>query len=204
MKNKKSRKALLSAGIFFGLAAVASVTFAAYVITGGVHSDDLTVGPGTIDVEDRSINVEADWDSNNNTLSFDASDKEGDIRYEGDAQAPNYGEDLTVVMNITATFSEQSVWTGIKITPSATGVGNAVDAHYINMPAEQTIERATFETGVAHPVTLTFAWGTEFGGNPSKTLEGKPDAYDKLTAFKTALAATTFKFHVEVVTGAGE
>lgn len=210
MKNKKSRKALLSAGIFFGLAAVASVTFAAYVITGDAEDKDFDLDPGTITVEDRTVNVVAAW--NDNTLSFGPSDKEGKITYSGETSE----EDLVASMDITVTWGNSANWDylTIKATPSKDdkgGVDDAVSAGYITLPGTDgltTIEKDQFTSGTLKNVTLEFGWGAKFGGpeagkNPSIYLEDHLDtAVDTLNAFKASLENTTIKFVVSVHTSA--
>lgn len=202
MKNKKSRKALLSAGIFFGLAAVASVTFAAYVIIGDdniTQPDGITIPEVT--VEDETRTLVASWSENDKTVSFDAEagDVTGYVRLDGETPA-----DLQLTMHLVVTASEHTTWDGgVNITATAkkTDDGGAIDAvtsNYIVLPGTDgvtNIDDTEFETSddvtYTYDAVLEFKWGTMSDGkNPSVYLDSDQTVPTTYTA--SAAAAKTW------------
>ncbi len=197
--NKKSRKALASLGLFFGLAAVASVTFAAYVVGSGTLSATDTTGP-QIEILEATYEVGIEYDSETFPLSFGPSvtDK-SQLVYASSGESE---EQLTAYITLSLT-DENSVLESVTVSVTASktleeGTNDAESEGYIVLPASQTIQAASFVSG-SYALSLTFTWGTKFSGlNPAvycnNTFTTADDAVSYLEDFESSLENTTLTF----------
>ena len=199
------RKFLLGGLVMFGLVAIISTTFAAFIVGNKDGMEDEVDG-GSITMGDVTSNiVEVEASLTDNSITFDAA--EGDT--EGDVTVSTYEGDYTATVEIKITGEE---WSSVVITTVL--VGEDTD-ELIKLPEEITVNKANAGTasGEVYTITknLTFAWNDRFnvdgsGVNPSYWLDSASNTdytapqqkFDILEDWKTTIDGYKFKVNVVV------
>lgn len=189
----------------FGLVAIISTTFAAFIVGNKDGMEDEVDG-GNITMGDVTSNiVEVEASLTDAKIKFDAA--EGDT--EGDVTVSNYDGDYTATVEIKITGEK---WSSVVITTVL--VGEDTD-ELIKLPEEITVDKADGGTasGGVYTITkdLTFAWNGRFnvdgsGVNPSYWLDSASNTnyttpeqkFDILEDWKTTIDGYKFKVNVVV------
>ena len=189
----------------FGLVAIISTTFAAFIVGNKDGMEDEVDG-GNITMGDVTSNiVEVEASLTDNSITFDAA--EGDT--EGDVTVSTYEGDYTATVEIKITGEE---WSSVDITTVL--VGEDTD-ELIKLPEEITVNKANAGTasGGVYTITkgLTFAWNDRFNVdgsevNPSYWLDSASNTnyttpqqkLDILEDWKTTIDGYKFKVNVVV------
>lgn len=199
------RKFLLGGLVMFGLVAIISTTFAAFIIGNkdGMKAEadggNITMG----DVTSNIVKVEASLTDVN--ITFDAAEDDT----EGDVTVSNYKGDYTATVEIKITGEE---WSNVVITTVL--VAEDTDK-LIKLPEPITVNKADAGAAVEEVYTitkdLTFAWNDRFnvdgsGVNPSYWLDSASNTdyttpqqkFDILEDWKTTIDGYKFKVNVVV------
>jgi hypothetical protein len=206
---KISKKGLISVAAILGIAALASTTFATFIITGGNKSSTVTPTINVGTVTNKLVALSASL--SDESVDFDASS-------EATGRVTGYGEDLSFSVAVSVTGDIDSgtpAYTKIALTASATG--NGVTSNYFTLPAEFDVTKSALNsftktgsdssTVVSGTATLSFAWGTAFNSmNPAKYYDSDSkgeavsdaDVVTALNAMKTSISGTVVTITVTV------
>lgn len=202
MKILKNQKFVLTAAILLGVAAVSSSAVAAYVITGGNQSGSADLDPSEIVIDNKTANLEIT--ETDVSLLFQPETAVS----SGRLQTTENG-DLTAVLTLTFDSQTQEVIPDLDVTiETEDGINDAVTKGYIVNPQDVSLTSEKFKGSAGnwtYTLNLKWSWGTKFGEKDPCTYYNTGGAgsgidnstmNNELTAFKTAVASTTFTVNI--------
>lgn len=202
MKILKNQKFVLTAAILLGVAAVSSSAVAAYVITGGNQNGSADLDPSEIVIDNKTANLEITETDVSLLFQPETAVSSGRLQTTGNG-------DLTAVLTLTFDSQTKEVIPDLDVTiETEDGVNDAVTKGYIVNPQDVSLTSENFEGSAGnwtYTLNLKWSWGAKFGEKDPCTYYNEGGAgseidnsamNNELTAFKTAVASTTFTVNI--------